>query len=120
MPPLLPAVIPTAEQVAVRVHDACLTSECFFSTKCDCREQLAQAVQHVAQLGGIVIYLFQVSSLRTPHSLKDVTRQFLSLLVTVLGRKEEALVLLPKFAHILCRLWRSAILLKVRPLAFMG
>jgi GTP cyclohydrolase II len=46
----------------LRVHDACLTSECFFSTKCDCREQLMQAVQHVAQHGGIVIYLFQVDA----------------------------------------------------------
>ena len=46
----------------LRVHDACLTSECFFSTKCDCREQLMQAVQHVAQHGGMVIYLFQVDA----------------------------------------------------------
>lgn len=47
--------------VVVRVHDACITSECFHSTKCDCREQLEQAMQHVcsSDKGGIVVYLFQ-------------------------------------------------------------
>ncbi len=45
--------------VTVRVHDACLTSECFFSCKCDCREQLELAMRQICSHGGIVIYLFQ-------------------------------------------------------------
>ncbi len=47
------------EKITVRVHDACITSECFHSCKCDCREQLEMAMQHICHHGGIVIYLFQ-------------------------------------------------------------
>lgn len=47
------------QDVTVRVHDACLTSECFRSCKCDCREQLEQAMCHISTKGGMLIYLFQ-------------------------------------------------------------
>lgn len=45
--------------VIVRVHDQCLTSEVLGSQRCDCREQLALALQQVQQCGGCVIYLQQ-------------------------------------------------------------
>lgn len=49
-----------SEPVPVRVHSECLTSEVFGSLKCDCREQLEAAQQHVAQRGrGIILYLRQ-------------------------------------------------------------
>jgi GTP cyclohydrolase II len=47
------------ENIAVRVHDACATSELFDSTKCDCKLQLDKAKTYVAQHGGIIIYLKQ-------------------------------------------------------------
>ncbi|KAG2432566.1 hypothetical protein HXX76_008911 [Chlamydomonas incerta] len=48
------------EDVAVRVHDACFTSEVLGSLKCDCAEQLELAL-HMIQGAppGIVIYLQQ-------------------------------------------------------------
>ena len=45
--------------VAVRVHDACATSEIFGSRRCDCREQLHCAMAYAQQHGGIIIYLQQ-------------------------------------------------------------
>ena len=48
------------ENVPVRVHDACLTSEVFGSLKCDCRDQLEFALDHLEQTDlGVVIYLPQ-------------------------------------------------------------
>lgn len=47
------------ESVAVRVHDECFTSEVLGSQKCDCREQLDFALDHVRRRGGVVIYLRQ-------------------------------------------------------------
>ena len=44
----------------MRVHDACFTSEVLGSLKCDCREQLALALEVIqAQPPGMVIYLQQ-------------------------------------------------------------
>lgn len=44
----------------VRVHDACFTSEVLGSLKCDCREQLQLALEHIHNHPpGIVIYLQQ-------------------------------------------------------------
>ena len=43
----------------VRVHDQCLTSEVLGSRRCDCREQLALALQLVQREGGCVVYLQQ-------------------------------------------------------------
>lgn len=47
------------ENVLVRVHDQCLTSEVFGSMRCDCREQLQKSLQLIKDEGGIVIYLQQ-------------------------------------------------------------
>jgi GTP cyclohydrolase II len=48
------------EDVLVRVHSECLTSEVFGSLKCDCKEQLENAQGRIASTGqGIVIYLRQ-------------------------------------------------------------
>ncbi len=45
--------------VPVRIHSACFTSETLGSLKCDCREQLEFALDHIARHGGVVIYLHQ-------------------------------------------------------------
>jgi len=37
---LLTGAVEGRDEVAVRVHSACLTSETFGSLKCDCRQQL--------------------------------------------------------------------------------
>ena len=55
----LSPTLPTSDPVAVRVHDACATSEIFASRRCDCREQLHCAMEYVQQHGGIIIYLQQ-------------------------------------------------------------
>lgn len=48
------------DDVLVRVHSECITSEVFGSTKCDCREQLQAAIDRVRDHGaGIIIYLRQ-------------------------------------------------------------
>ena len=47
-------------QVALRVHDACFTSEVLGSLKCDCAEQLQMSMEYIhANSPGIVIYLWQ-------------------------------------------------------------
>jgi GTP cyclohydrolase II len=49
-----------AENVLVRVHSECLTSEVFGSLKCDCKQQLEVAQQQIAEEGrGAVLYLRQ-------------------------------------------------------------
>ena len=49
-----------AEDLLVRVHSECLTSEVFGSLKCDCRQQLEAAQRTIAKAGrGIVLYLRQ-------------------------------------------------------------
>jgi GTP cyclohydrolase II len=48
-----------AENLPVRIHDACFTSEVLGSQKCDCREQLDYAMEYVAKDRGVVIYLQQ-------------------------------------------------------------
>jgi len=46
--------------VHVRVHSECLTGEVLHSLKCDCREQLDQALAHIgARERGVVVYLRQ-------------------------------------------------------------
>ncbi|MCK6551539.1 GTP cyclohydrolase II [Myxococcota bacterium] len=48
------------QDVLVRVHSECLTSEVFGSMKCDCREQLDAAIDRIKEHGsGIVLYLRQ-------------------------------------------------------------
>jgi GTP cyclohydrolase II len=49
-----------AEDVPVRMHSECLTSEVLGSLKCDCREQLEAALTRIARNGrGVVLYLRQ-------------------------------------------------------------
>ncbi|MBX2799398.1 MAG: GTP cyclohydrolase II [Myxococcales bacterium] len=48
------------QHLPVRVHDECLTSEVLGSLKCDCRDQLDHALEHIRESGcGLVIYLRQ-------------------------------------------------------------
>jgi GTP cyclohydrolase II len=48
------------EDVLVRVHSECMTSEVFGSLRCDCAEQLDAALKAIAQQGrGVVVYLRQ-------------------------------------------------------------
>jgi len=48
-----------AENVPIRIHDQCLTSEVFRSQRCDCKEQLKLALEFIHENGGAVIYLQQ-------------------------------------------------------------
>jgi GTP cyclohydrolase II len=48
-----------AEDVVVRVHDQCFTSEVFGSRRCDCREQLHESLKLIRRETGVVIYLQQ-------------------------------------------------------------
>jgi 3,4-dihydroxy 2-butanone 4-phosphate synthase/GTP cyclohydrolase II len=44
----------------VRIHSECLTGEILGSLKCDCGDQLAQALEHIQRRGtGVLIYLRQ-------------------------------------------------------------
>lgn len=48
------------EEVLVRVHSECMTSEVFGSLKCDCRSQLDRALDLISWAGrGVVLYLRQ-------------------------------------------------------------
>ena len=48
------------ESVLVRMHSSCLTGDIFASKRCDCGEQLHQAMQLIEKEGkGIVVYLNQ-------------------------------------------------------------
>jgi GTP cyclohydrolase II len=48
------------DDVLVRVHSECLTSEVFGSLKCDCREQLEAAIEKIRHKGGgVIVYLRQ-------------------------------------------------------------
>ncbi|MRS11460.1 MAG: bifunctional 3,4-dihydroxy-2-butanone-4-phosphate synthase/GTP cyclohydrolase II [Actinobacteria bacterium] len=47
-----------ASDVLVRVHSECLTGDVFHSLRCDCGEQLAEAMRRVQEEGrGVVLYL---------------------------------------------------------------
>jgi GTP cyclohydrolase II len=43
----------------VRVHSECLTGDIFHSSRCDCGEQLNEAIQRLDQAGGVLLYLRQ-------------------------------------------------------------
>lgn len=48
------------DDVPIRVHSECITSEVFGSLKCDCKEQLDRAMTEVARQGcGAILYLRQ-------------------------------------------------------------
>lgn len=43
----------------VRMHSECLTGDVFHSSRCDCGEQLDEAIQTLGDQGGILLYLRQ-------------------------------------------------------------
>ncbi|MFI7499635.1 GTP cyclohydrolase II [Streptomyces sp. NPDC049687] len=43
----------------VRLHSECLTGDVFGSARCDCGPQLREAVERIAETGGILLYLRQ-------------------------------------------------------------
>ncbi|MCS0601551.1 GTP cyclohydrolase II [Streptomyces sp. LP11] len=43
----------------VRLHSECLTGDVFGSARCDCGPQLREAVERVAERGGVLLYLRQ-------------------------------------------------------------
>jgi GTP cyclohydrolase II len=43
----------------VRLHSECLTGDVFGSTRCDCGPQLREAVERIATIGGVLLYLRQ-------------------------------------------------------------
>ena len=45
--------------LAVRVHSECMTGDVFASKRCDCGEQLHNALDHFKRHGGMLIYLRQ-------------------------------------------------------------
>ncbi len=52
--------IEDAEDLLVRVHSECFTGEVLHSLKCDCRDQLLDALKAISEKGrGMVIYLRQ-------------------------------------------------------------
>jgi 3,4-dihydroxy 2-butanone 4-phosphate synthase/GTP cyclohydrolase II len=52
--------IASADAVLVRVHSQCLTGDIFGSSRCDCGDQLATALELIARAGqGVLLYLRQ-------------------------------------------------------------
>lgn len=51
--------IDARKRIDVRIHSECWTGDVLGSLKCDCREQLHAALRHIAEHGGIVLYLRQ-------------------------------------------------------------
>ncbi|MEO0332469.1 MAG: GTP cyclohydrolase II [Bacteroidota bacterium] len=49
----------TSQPVLVRIHSECMTGDVFGSLRCDCGEQLEEALRKTGEEGGIVIYLRQ-------------------------------------------------------------
>lgn len=47
------------ENCPVRVHSSCLTGDLFASLRCDCGDQLQQALAIIAQENGVLIYVLQ-------------------------------------------------------------
>ncbi|MAG77238.1 MAG: GTP cyclohydrolase [Colwelliaceae bacterium] len=43
----------------VRVHSECLTGDVFHSSRCDCGEQLDEAIETMADVGGVILYMRQ-------------------------------------------------------------
>ena len=55
---LVKGEIKKTDDVLVRVHSECLTGDIFASLKCDCGDQLHNAMQMVAQEGkGVIVYM---------------------------------------------------------------
>jgi len=47
------------EPVLVRVHSECFTGDVLGSKRCDCGEQLSQAMKEIAKKSGVILYLRQ-------------------------------------------------------------
>jgi len=43
----------------VRIHSECMTGDLFLSKRCDCGEQLNEAIDLMSESGGIILYLRQ-------------------------------------------------------------
>ena len=57
---LVKGKIKAKDTVTVRVHSQCLTGDVFGSERCDCGEQLQQAMQDIGKEGtGVILYLHQ-------------------------------------------------------------
>jgi 3,4-dihydroxy 2-butanone 4-phosphate synthase/GTP cyclohydrolase II len=57
---LVKGTIKPNDEVLVRVHSGCLTSDVLGSLRCDCREQLHHAMQMIEKAGqGVLLYLNQ-------------------------------------------------------------
>ncbi|MHB1457122.1 MAG: bifunctional 3,4-dihydroxy-2-butanone-4-phosphate synthase/GTP cyclohydrolase II [Armatimonadota bacterium] len=52
--------IANGEPVLVRIHSSCVTGDVLHSLRCDCGEQLEQAMEAIAEEGrGVLLYIFQ-------------------------------------------------------------
>ncbi|CAN5400431.1 GTP cyclohydrolase II [soil metagenome] len=47
------------QPVSVRLHSSCLTGDLLGSLRCDCGDQLRRAIDHLAEAGGVLLYLAQ-------------------------------------------------------------
>ena len=57
---LVQGALDGAENVLVRVHSECLTGDVFHSLRCDCGEQLEQALAQIEEAGrGVLLYMAQ-------------------------------------------------------------
>lgn len=62
----------------VRVHSECLTGDVFGSSRCDCGEQLDQAMRRIGEVGrGVVVYLrgHEGRGIGLSHKLRAYTLQ---------------------------------------------
>ncbi|WP_413758297.1 GTP cyclohydrolase II [Streptomyces sp. MMBL 11-3] len=50
---------PAGATPLVRLHSECLTGDAFGSARCDCGPQLREAVEQIAERGGVLLYLRQ-------------------------------------------------------------
>jgi GTP cyclohydrolase II len=48
-----------SQPVPVRLHSSCLTGDLLGSLRCDCGDQLQRAIAHLAERGGVLLYLAQ-------------------------------------------------------------
>ncbi|MCL1816429.1 MAG: GTP cyclohydrolase II [Clostridiales bacterium] len=57
---LVKGQIGLGDDLLTRVHSECLTGDAFFSTRCDCGQQLAAAMQQIEEEGrGVLLYMRQ-------------------------------------------------------------
>jgi len=56
---LVKGEVKNKKDVLVRVHSECMTGDTFHSQRCDCGEQLENALEVIGKQGGILLYLRQ-------------------------------------------------------------